>query len=263
MTSTKHTVIGLGAFAVITLLSVAAIAVLLTRDESQAEALPPVRVLLIGDSIMNQSGRKLEAALEARPGVGDVEVRNEGANGTGLLTPQVLDWQEAVGPMVDEFDPDIVVVLFVGNYSSDDLWVNEGGTPVEPYTDLFFDEWEIQARQLHRTIAESGADVYWVNPPPMIEEEGARRVSYFRQINRRIAEDWTGVVLIDGTEILSNDDGEYAFELEGDDGVVEQVRSLDSVHLTEVGAQLLADEIARQTAPSVLIAQREHQSTDG
>jgi hypothetical protein len=216
----------------------------------------PVRVLLIGDSIMNQAGVYLEESLEARDGVVDVEVVNEGRNGTGLLTPGIYDWQPAAARLVEEVNPDIVVVLFVGNYTSTDLWVNDAGLEVEGYTDQFFQAWEGQARDLQATLVASGADVYWVNPPPMLNEEGVRRVEQFRLIHRRIAEDWTGTVLIDGTDALSTGDGDYAFELPDDEGIPQQVRTLDSVHLTRAGSQLLADEIARQVAPSALVAQR-------
>jgi hypothetical protein len=227
----------------------------LTRDDSEAQE-PPVRVLLVGDSIMNQAGAFLEEAIEADGDVGEVEIRNEGRNGTGLLTPGVYDWQANAPQMIEEYQPDVVVVLFVGNYTSEDLWVSEGGVPVEGYTDPWFAEWETEARALQATLISSGADIYWVNPPPMMEEEGLRRVTQFRLIHRRIAEDFTDTVLIDGTDVLSDDEGNYAFELPGEDGVIEQVRSLDSVHLTPAGARLLADEIARQIVPSVLVAQR-------
>jgi hypothetical protein len=240
---------------VVAIFGAAGLAFFATRQDSEAEE-PPLRVLLVGDSIMNQAGLYLEEALGEDPGLGEVEILNEGRNGTGLLTPDVFDWQRQAVDLVEEYQPDVVVVLFVGNYTSEDLWVTEGGTPVDGYTQLWFDEWEKQARELQATLISSGADIYWVNPPPMIEEEGLRRVTQFRLIHRRIAEDFTDTVLIDGTDVLSDDDGEYAFELPDENGVLEQVRSLDSVHLTQAGSQLLAQEIARQITPSLLIAQR-------
>jgi hypothetical protein len=226
-----------------------------TQDDSEAQG-GPVRVLLIGDSIMNQAGVYVEEMLEEDDGVHDVDVRNEGRNGTGLLTPDVFDWQAAARHYVAEFRPDVVVVLFVGNYTSKNLWVNDGGVPVVGYTDEWFDEWEGQARELQETLVSTGADIYWVNPPPMLAEEGERRVTHFREIHRRIAEDWTDTVLIDGTDVLSDDKGNYAFELPDENGVFEQMRTIDSVHLTSAGAQVLAREIARQVTPSVLVAQR-------
>ncbi len=233
---------------------IGAAALALTGSPSGSEE-PPVRVLLVGDSIMNQAGLYLEEALEARPGVEDVEVVNEARNGTGLLTPQVFDWKGAAPDLIATTEPDVIIVLFVGNYASTDLWVNQGGVEVEGYTPQFFQAWEGEARALHRLLAESGADVYWVNPPPMLGEEGEYRVREFRQINRRLAEDFTGVVLIDGTDALSDGEGGYAFELPGEDGIPEQVRSLDSVHLTPAGAERLADELARQVTTSIRVAQ--------
>lgn len=240
---------------IISIFGAAAFSFLLTREDSGAQG-EPVRVLLIGDSIMNQAGAFVEETLEDDDDIGDVEVRNEGRNGTGLLTPGVFDWQARAKRYVAEFQPDVVVVLFVGNYTSDELWVNEGGVPVEGYTDEWFDEWEGQARELQEILVSTGADIYWVNPPPMLADEGERRVTNFRLIHRRIAEDWTNTVLIDGTDVLSDDDGNYAFELPDENGVFEQMRTIDSVHLTTAGARVLADEISRQVNTSVLVAQR-------
>lgn len=254
------TLVALVVVLVVTVSAAGVAAAMLLRTETDV-ATEPVRVLLIGDSIMNQAGVYLEETLEARDDIDDVEVFNEGVNGSGLLTPAAYDWQQQAADLVDEIDPDVVVVLFVGNYTSTDLWVNDAGLEVEGYTDQFFLAWEEEARDLQRTIVDSGADVYWVNPPPMLNEEGERRVVEFRQIHRRIAEDWTGTVLIDGTDVLSNGEGGYAFELPDDDGVPQQVRTLDSVHLTNAGSRLLAGEITRQVAPSVLITQRANASS--
>ncbi len=217
----------------------------------------PVQVLLIGDSIMNQSGLFLEGALADRTGGIPIEVHNKGVNGSGLLTPQLYDWQAEAGRLVEEIQPDVVVVLFVGNYTATELYVNEAGLEVVGYTDQFFESWEREARELQQTIAVSGADIYWVNPPPMLKEEGEQRVVEFRMIHRRIAEDWTGTVLIDGTEALSTGEGGYAWELPDETGRLEQVRTIDSVHLTRHGAQLLAAEMARQIAPSAVVAHGE------
>jgi hypothetical protein len=262
----RHVIVGFGAFCLVVGLVGLAMYLILSSDDSQAQE-PPVRVLLIGDSIMNQAGVYLEGSLEDLSGLevgirsptgetpadAEVEIRDESENGTGLLTPSIHDWVAEAPALVEEYQPDVIAVLFVGNYSDTDLWHTEGGAEVEGYTDLFFREWETQARLLQGALATSGADIYWVNPPPMLADEGARRVSYFRQIHRGIAEDWTGTVLIDGTDVLANDDGTYAFELPGEDGTLEQVRAIDSVHLTARGSELLADEIARQMVPSFVV----------
>lgn len=252
--SARHWIVGAVAFVVIVALVATAVYLIMTDEDPPAEA-EPLRVLLVGDSIMNQAGVYLEGALEERSGV-EVEVRNEGRNGTGLLTPSIYDWLGEVPAIIDEYRPDVIAVLFVGNYTDTDLWRTDGGAEVMGYTDLFFREWEEEARALQGILASTGADVYWVNPPPMLADEGTRRVTYFRQIHRGIVEDWPGTVLIDGTDVLTNDDGSYAFELPGEDGTLEQVRSIDSVHLTPLGSELLAEEIARQMVVSINLRTR-------
>ncbi len=216
----------------------------------------PVTVLLIGDSIMNQAGVYIEETLEADERIDDVEVRNEGVNGTGLLTPNLYDWHEVTPRLIDETNPDIIAILFVGNYTDDDHYVNRGGATIEGYTAGFWDAWEYEARRLQTDLVDHGAEIFWVNPPPMAGV-GEQRVQEFRQIHRGIAENWTGTILIDGTSALSTEEGDYALELPNEEGVLEQVRTLDSVHLTQAGAKVLAGEIARQLAPSIIIAQRD------
>jgi hypothetical protein len=257
-TGRAGTLVALGSVGVAVLAVVGALWFLVVGIDDSGGDDDAVRVLLIGDSIMNQAAQHIERVLESNEQVGAVEVRNEGRNGTGLLTPTIFDWQEATPGLLEEFRPDVVVVLFVGNYSSTDLWVNEGGLEVEGYSDQFFRSWESEARKLQQQLTASGADIYWVNPPPMLADEGERRVRSFRLIHRRIAENWTNTVLIDGTGVLSDDEGNYAYELPDDDGVPTPVRTADSVHLTREGAELLAGEIARQITPSVLVAQRRH-----
>lgn len=226
--------------------------------QEQGRGDEPVSVLLVGDSIMNQAGVYLEEALESRGEVTiDVEVHNHGENGSGLLTPEIHDWDAELPGLLERYEPDVVVALFVGNYTSTDLYVNQAGLEVIGYTDQFFDAWERAARRLHRTIAETGADVYWVNPPPLADEEGERRVDEFRRIHRALVENFTGTVMIDGTAALATGEGEFAWELPDEEGRLEQVRTLDSVHLTRHGAELLAEEIARQIAPSVVLIQKD------
>jgi hypothetical protein len=240
-------------------LSLALLLVAVPGCSKSSPAKPTVKVLLIGDSIMKQGGAFVGDELRSMPGVDNVEVRNEGRNGTGPLTPHLFDWYAATKRYLAEQHPDIVVVLFVGNYTSTDLYRDRNGVLVEPYGSDFFRAWEYETRRIVQLAAGSGADVYLVDPPPMITAEGQRRVSLFRAINRQIAQDYTNTVIINGTKVLSDSSGNFALSLPNSDGQMVQVRTFDTVHLTEAGARILATEIARQIAPSVLVAQRRAQ----
>jgi hypothetical protein len=139
-----------------------------------------VEVLLIGDSIMRQSGEFVEEALEARPDIESVKVKNVGRNGSGLLTPGVYDWHVEAADMIEKYQPDIVVLLFIGNYTSDDLYQQPDGTPVEGYTPAFFEIWGAEAARLTDIVAADGAEVWWVQPPPMVDGELDRRADELR-----------------------------------------------------------------------------------
>jgi hypothetical protein len=152
----------------------------------------------------------------------------------------------------------VVVVLFVGNYSDDDLWVTDEGEQVDGYTDLFFEEWGAQADLMMETLTSGGAEVYLVHPPPLPVPEGERRVTELRDINVEVASNWPGTALVDGTAALSDAEGRFADELPAPpDGEVQRVRESDGVHLTDAGGQLLAAEIAEVIVGSVLHAQEE------
>jgi hypothetical protein len=208
-----------------------------------------VDVLLIGDSIMRQSGEYVEDTLEARPDIEGVEVKNAGKNGSGLLTPGTYDWHEEAAGMIEKYDPDIVVVLFIGNYTSDDLYRLPDGTPVEGYTPEWFQAWGVEGDRLMEVITAGGADVWWVQPPPMIDGEGARRVEEMRATYQALVDRWPATGLIDGTAALAGPDGRYAESLPDENGQMQAVRVSDTVHLTPYGSQLMADAISDAIGP--------------
>ena len=84
-------------------------------------------VLLVGDSIMKSTGPALADQLGDR-----YRVHNEGVNGSGVLTPDVFDWPAQLPASLNQFDPDVVVMLFIGNYTSDpaQMWVAADGRTV-------------------------------------------------------------------------------------------------------------------------------------
>src|SRR4051812_7951313 len=72
----------------------------------------PERVLLVGDSIMRQTGPALDDSFGR-----DVSIDNEAVNGSGLLTPHDVDWPKRLARLVADDDPAVVVFLFIGNYT--------------------------------------------------------------------------------------------------------------------------------------------------
>ncbi|MEZ5144008.1 MAG: hypothetical protein R2726_16035 [Acidimicrobiales bacterium] len=216
-----------------------------------------VDVLLIGDSIMNQSAPAVQDQLRLQPGLEDIKVHTEAVNGSGLMTPGVYDWLGEAQGLIDTYQPKIVVVLFVGNYTDTDLFVGADGTPIpNDYGQRFYAEWGRQAATLTTTLQSKGAQVYWVLPPPFLSDEGARRNNLMRQTYVDLARAKPGVGLVDGRQALGGPQGEFEWKLPGIDGKDVTVRQGDSLHLSEEGGELMARKIAFDIGPTLVEIRR-------
>lgn len=203
-------------------------------------ATPSTRhALLVGDSIMRQTG----PALANRLGDGWT-VHNEGVNGSGLLTPGVFDWSDRLEQDLARTDPDVVVFLMIGNYTADpsELWHTPEGEVVRDIgAPAFAREWGRQADEAMDAIAETGAPVVLVLPPPMPTDELQAVVDALRDEYRRIAAERPFVRLVDAARPLGGPDGEWIGFLPGEDV---PIRTADAVHLAPHGQRLLAQTIA-------------------
>ena len=206
----------------------------------------PAHVLLAGDSILRQTGPALD------DGYGwNVEIDNEAENNSGLLTPGYVDWVTRLERLVAEDDPDVVVLLFIGNYTDTDYWVDEDGNQVLPNTPEFFAAWSQQADRVMEVLEASDADVYWVLPPPEFTEQNRQITAGLRQVYTDLAERWPRITLIDANDALAGPNGEYLATTTNRHGEVVPLRVPDSVHLTEVGARRLARTIQRSVDQSL------------
>ncbi len=208
------------------------------------EALTPSteHVLLVGDSIMRQTGPALTRQL------GDeYTVHNEGVNGSGLLTPAVFDWADQLEQDLVRTDPDVVVMLFIGNYTDDpdELWTTAAGEVVDSvHRPAFAREWGRQVDAAMAAIAESGARVVLVLPPPMVTGELQAVVDALRAEYERVAADWDFVTLADAARAVGGENGQWVATLPDGAGIERPVRVPDTVHLAVHGQRLVAREIA-------------------
>jgi uncharacterized protein len=200
-------------------------------------------VLLVGDSIMRQTGDALDHQL------GDGwRIHNDGVNGSGLLTPDYFDWSDILEQDLARTDPEVVVFLFIGNYTDDpsELWqADDGSTVGDVSSPAFAREWGQEVDAAMATIAEaSDAEVVMVLPPPMATPELQGVADALRREYRRAAERWPFIRLVDSVPVLGGPDGEWVGFKETAGGDVLPVRTGDGVHLARQGQRLLARAIA-------------------
>ncbi len=200
-------------------------------------------VLLVGDSIMRQTGPAVAQQL------GDgFTVHNEGVNGSGLLTPEVFDWTDQLEQDLARTDPDVVVFLFIGNYTDDpaQFWSTPEGEQIRSVDSAAFAaEWGRKADQAMAMIEDAGADVVLVLPPPMPDREKQTVADRLRTEYQRVAAEWPFVRLVDAAAAVGGPNGQWVEALPGRIGRPRPVRIPDGVHLTEFGEQLLARHLVR------------------
>ena len=197
----------------------------------------PRRVLLVGDSVLSQTGPPLARALP------DADVRNEAVSGSGLLTPDYVDWPHELRRLLDRFDPAVVAFLFVGNFDlgTGEVFTTADDQRIDDRTDpAFLRAWRAQAERMTEMVEEAGAEAVWVLPPPMEDAEDQRVVDGLRDAYAQVVDD-VGGSLVDADEALAGPDGQYLAREGG-----EELRAPDGVHLAPAGARRLADLIADQ-----------------
>lgn len=202
----------------------------------------PRRILLAGaSSIEFNFGIELERCLESYVGV---EVRREGALGTGLARPQDLDWFVELARLQQEYRPDLVLGQLGGNDCTS-AWEPRSGKRWYFGTKAWDAEYRRRVGQLVGEVASRGARMGFLG-------QFAVRRPGNRSCFARVDEATRAGALDAGAWFLSL----RPLTLRGSDSVLETVpgprgtlRKLwtrDDLHLTRAGAEVIAAKVCTQ-----------------
>ena len=193
-----------------------------------------LRVAVIGDSLASGLGVYLERVL--RPAL--VRVSRQGRISTGLARPDYFDWPVAMSEIVDNFQPDLIVVMLGEN--DNQALRNAAGheeTPVGTY------EWPQaygdRVEDFMRSATSKGARVVWVGLPN-VSDKGRRGI--LERQNAVFDQSATGVrdvTYLDTWDMFESPDGGYTAYYRSD-GKVELIRESDGLHFNAAGYELLA-----------------------
>ena len=198
----------------------------------------PTRVLLVGDSLTAEYGPTGASELRGH----GFHVETKAYPGLGLLDEQVID---DMAQTVSEFDPDVVVAEFVGNYAT----LSPARPGVAPDSPEFEDAWSKAATETTQLVLRSDARIYWVLNPPM-RGLYATRTPMIDAIYRDLAanpELQSGLRYIDTTS-----------QFAGSSGYLAEYRKTDGVHLNDKGARLFSTTVAQQVVSDEGWANRLH-----
>jgi len=201
------------------------------------KALAHRKVLAIGDSLTAQSTPALVADLRAK----GFDPQVHAISGSGLLDTKV-NWATEVTSSVRSFDPDIVVVEFIGDYG---LFGTRPGVAFR--SPQFYEEWVVAAQELEQILTSRGAQVYWVTGPPVAQAAGEQQVQEIDHIYEALRASNTASgrpLTIDEVTPFSAPGGGYTEFLPGPGGNPVQVRAPDGTHFTQAGTERFAGVIA-------------------
>ncbi len=198
----------------------------------------PLRILLIGDSMMFLTAPKIERVLQPQIAGRRVSVVKLGLGGTGLVSRGNFDWNLRVQQFINKENPDIVVALFIGNCPAP-LDLDLDGHPLVCETPAIYKAWARASNDLTAIMTSRGAQAVWVLPPPQLTEARMRTVRALRAGYLAIAQTHPGVRYVDAQAVLGGPHGEYLRSVPGPDGTTVRLRTWDTVHVTDEGSRRL------------------------
>jgi hypothetical protein len=217
----------------VTALIVAGVAVAVVVVPSHVVA---KRVLCIGDSLTSGAAQAVISQFQAKGF--DPEIH--AIPGSGLLDTKV-NWAEQARQLVAQFDPDVVIVEFIGDYG---LLGERPG--VAPNSSQFFDQWASASQQLENDLTAHGAQVYWVLGPPVAQPGGEHELlnlDYEYQALRASNTSSGRALTINETLPFSSPGGGYSEYLPNRQGQLVQMRTPDGTHMTQAGDLLFAETL--------------------
>ena len=188
----------------------------------------PVRILVVGDSLMGWIGPALTKQLGSRP----VKITEDFEVGTGLARPDVTNWPAQLTSDMTSYDPEVVVVGFGGN-DAQDMSTDEGRVTVG--SKAWAAEYQRRVAQVLNAVEKPGRTVYWIGLPITTKATiEAAAPSMVRAEKAEIAaRPWAHFV--DTHKSLSPDGTYTAYLPDGSGGEV-KVRENDGVHPNLAGA---------------------------
>jgi lysophospholipase L1-like esterase len=193
-----------------------------------------LRVAVIGDSLASGLGVYLERVL--KPSL--VRVSRQGRISTGLARPDYFDWPAALTEIVDNFRPDLVVVM-LGENDNQALRDRAGHEETSVGTFDWPGAYGERVEDLMRLATSKGARVVWVGLPIVSDRGRWGIVERQNEIFEGTADVTDDVAYLDTWTMFAAPDGGYT-AYHRDDDTVELIRESDGLHFNATGYELLA-----------------------
>jgi hypothetical protein len=199
----------------------------------------PLRVLVVGDSLMNPIGFALMRQREAYPAL---EVKAITKASSGFVRPDFYNWPQVLGRAVAEFHPHVTVMLFGGNEKQT---MHYQGHSLDPFSDAWNAEYAKRVEQGVEISTTAGASVIWIGMPIMRSGKFSETARTLNAFYSTACAKHPGAVYIDGYGLFSDSGGKYSAYLPDSTGENRLMRSGDGIHFTDKGGDRVAEAVIK------------------
>jgi hypothetical protein len=192
-----------------------------------------LKVLVVGDFLAEGLSFGLDQAFADNPGVAILD-RTSGLS--GLVRPEVVDWEAKLGELLAEVKPAAVVVQLGMN---DRQAIRGGAARLNKLTDEWKEEYAARISRLVKTATSQSIAVIWVGLPPA--KSGINNVDFLamNELYRGAAEA-AGGKFVDVWDGFTNAEGEFIAAGPDIDGQIVRLRNADGVNMTKPGKRKMA-----------------------
>ena len=207
-----------------------------TEDPENGLLKPPLRFLLVGDSLVLHSfGSLTEAKIDSYDGF---DCLREAHYSTGLNRIDYYNWYRRTDELINSYHPD-VIIIFIGANDGQNIVANDGSIARWPS-----DKWNrVYQARVHRyleSFAPRVKKIYWIGHPIARTAEFQYKMSIMNNIYQKEIVNYNNVVYVDSWSRFAVN-GEYSPMLEDSTGLRQFVKMSDGVHLTEHGGRILLE----------------------
>lgn len=196
------------------------------------------KILVIGDFVGDGIAWGLDQALANEPRL--VVIERTTAN-SGLIRNDTYDWNQELLGILNEENPDIVVVALGAN-DRQDLRVDKERFPVR--TGEWQDAFAERVDAMTDTLKVYGRPFFWVSAPPLRGEEATSDIAFLNALVAPRVSKADGY-FVDVWNGFTNASGQYITTGPDIEGQVKALRTSDGVGFTSVGKQKLAYYVER------------------
>ena len=160
----------------------------------------PLRVLVVGDSMMLQIGSGLVRQSEH---LTSLKVKVQTKVSSGLVRPDFFDWPSALGRALTTFQPHVTVMLFGGNERQN---MTHEGRSLPPFSEAWTTEYLARVEGAIDQ-ATAGGRVIWIGMPIMRSQAFSKTVRSLNAIYREACARNENATYLDGYALFADSQG--------------------------------------------------------